>query len=132
MNLQIGRSALKPIIVLGFVIFSLSSFAASAQNAAKPSYEGSPDTYRVIFEDRNFRVIEAIWKAGTTDKPHTHPVPSVIYNITGCTLKMRSADGKVREVTSKPGTANAVPIIAQPHTAENPGTTDCRAVIVER
>jgi hypothetical protein len=123
---------MKPIIVLGFIIFSLSSFAAFAQNAAKPSYEGSPDNYKVIFEDQNFRVIKTTWKVGQTDKPHTHPVPSVVYHITGCTLKLHNADGKVIEATSKPDTANAVPIITQPHTAENVGSTDCSAIFVER
>ncbi|HEX3863669.1 MAG TPA: hypothetical protein VHY35_18455 [Stellaceae bacterium] len=120
-----------------FIIFSLAvtgiitSFAASAQNAL-PSYEGSPDTYKVIFEDQNFRVIDAIWKADQTDKPHTHPVPSVIYNITGCTLKVHGADGKIREVHSKPDTAGALPIITQPHTAENVGSKDCHAIFVEQ
>jgi hypothetical protein len=121
---------MRRLIMLGLATFSLSSAAASAQNAM-PSYEGDPDTYKVIFEDQNFRVIEAIWKAGTTDKPHTHPVPSVIYNVTGCTLKLRGADGKIREVTSSPGTAGAVPVITQPHTAENVSSADCHAIIVE-
>lgn len=122
---------MKSIFMLGVIVASFSAFAAYAQDA-KPSYEGSPETYKVIFEDQNFRVIEGTWKAGTTDKPHTHPVPSVIYNVTGCTLKITGADGKVREATSKPDTAGPVPIITQPHTAENPGSKDCRAVFVER
>src|SRR6185312_2166979 len=120
---------MKQIIMLSLAAFSFGSVAAYAQEA-KPSYEGDPDTYKVIFEDQNFRVIEAVWKAGTTDKPHTHPLPSVIYNVTGCTIKLHNADGKVVEATSKPGTANAVPIITKTHSAENPGSTDCRAIIV--
>jgi hypothetical protein len=125
------ENAMKRIIVLAAALFSLSSFAAYAQDA-KPTYEGSPDTYKIIFENDNFRVIEATWKAGSTDKPHTHPVPSVIYNITGCALKIRNADGKVIDATSKPDTANAVPLVTQPHTAENVGKTDCRAIMVEK
>lgn len=117
--------------MLSLVVLALGSLAAYAQEA-KPSYEADPSTYKVIFENQNFRVIEATWKAGQTDKPHTHPIPSVIYNLTGCTLKLHNADGKVREATSKPGTANAAPIVLKPHTAENVGSTDCRAIIVER
>jgi hypothetical protein len=122
---------MKQIIMLSLAAFSFGSVAAYAQEA-KPSYEGDPQTYKVIFEDQNFRVIEAVWKAGKTDKPHTHPIPSVIYNVTGCALKLHDAEGKVREATSKPGTAGPVPIITKPHTAENPGSADCRAIIVER
>jgi hypothetical protein len=126
-----GSNIMKRAIVLSLIAFGLGSLAARAQDA-KPTYEGAPDTYKVIFENQDFRVIEATWKAGATDKPHTHPVPSVIYNVTGCTLKLHSADGKVREATAVQGTANAVPLITQPHTAENIGPTDCRAIIVER
>jgi len=106
-------------LALGLVLAGLSSTAGYCQNA-KPSYEGAPDVCKVIFEDQDFRVIEAAWKARTIDKAHTHPVPSVIYNITGCTLKLRNADGKTVEVTAKPGTAGPVPLVIQPHTAENP------------
>jgi hypothetical protein len=122
---------MKLILLLGGILFAFSSSAVYSQDA-KPSYESAPDVYKVIFENDSFRVIEATWKAGTTDKPHTHPVPSVIYNVTGCTLKLHNADGKTVEATSKPGTAGAVPLVIQPHTAENPGTTDCRSIIVER
>jgi hypothetical protein len=122
---------MKPIIFATLLVFSIGVSSARAEDG-KPTFEGAPDTYKVIFEDQNFRVIEAVWKAGTTDKPHTHPLPSVIYNVTGCTLKLHNADGKVVEATSKPGTANAVPIITKTHSAENPGSTDCRAIIVER
>jgi hypothetical protein len=121
---------MKRIVALGLAL-SVGSLAAYSQTA-KPSYEADPDTYKVIFEDQNFRVIEATWKAGKTDKPHTHPLPSVVYDLTGCTLKLHGADGKVREASSTAGTAKAVPIITQPHTAENPGSSDCRAIFVER
>jgi hypothetical protein len=84
----------------------------------------------MIFDNQDFRVIDATWKAGTTDKPHTHPVPSVIYNITGCTLKLHNADGETVEVTAKSGTVGPVPLVIEPHTAENPGATDCRSIIV--
>jgi hypothetical protein len=88
--------------------------------------------YKVIFEDQNFRVISATWKAGTTDKPHTHPLPSVIYSLTDCTQKLHAADGQTRDINSKAGASTAVPVIPQPHTAQNVGSADCRAIFVER
>jgi|SRR5579863_248704 len=105
--------------------------AALAQNAP-PTYQGDPSVYKVIFEDQNFRVIEAVRKVGVHDKLHSHPAPSVVYNVTDCTTKLYDANGKLeREATSKAGTANAVPVTAA-HSAENTGPADCKQVFVER
>lgn len=104
--------------------------AALAQNPP-PSYQADPDVYKVIFEDQNFRVIDINRKPGTTDKPHSHPVAGVIYNITDCSTKLRDASGQTRDNAAKAGTASATPIVAS-HTAENTGTAACHQVIVEK
>ena len=103
--------------------------AAMAQNAP-PTYQADPSVYKVLFEDANFRVIAATWKAGQTDKPHSHPA-SIVYSVNDCTLKLTAADGKTTTVTPKTGGANAVPVTAS-HTAENTGSGECRAIFVER
>ena len=117
------------VFVVALVLFR-GPTAAVAQNAP-PTYEADPSVYRVIFEDPAFRVIAATWKAGVTDKPHSHPVPSVAYSVTDCALKLTSPDGKTVNLTPKAGTSMAVPITAS-HTAENVGSTDCQIVLVER
>lgn len=111
------------------LVCAASSFAR-AQNAP-PSYQGDPDVYKVIFEDSNFRVIESIRKKGVHDKPHSHPVPSVVYNVTDCTTKLYAADGKTAMNDSKAGSANAAPIVGS-HSAENVGPADCKQIFVER
>jgi len=108
----------------------MASSAAIAQNAP-PTYQADPSVYKIIFEDQNFRVIAATWKAGATDKPHSHPVPSVVYSVTDCAFKLTSSDGKTINLNPKAGTVAAVPITAS-HTATNVGPTDCQAVFVER
>ena len=70
---------------------------------AEPTFKGDPSVYKVIFEDANFRVIEANRKKGVHDKTHGHPVPSVVYNVTDCKTKQYAADGTVRETDSKAG-----------------------------
>ena len=60
------------------------AFSAAFAQSSEPSYKGDPDVYKVIFEDVNFRVIESLRKKGVHDKPHSHPVPSIVYNITDC------------------------------------------------
>jgi uncharacterized RmlC-like cupin family protein len=108
------------------------SASISLAQSGQPTYLADPSVYKIIFEDQNFRVISATWPPGGTDKPHTHPLPSVIYFLTDCTQKLRAADGTERDANSKAGTSMAVPIIAQPHTAHNVGSAACRAIFVER
>jgi hypothetical protein len=111
------------------LLYLASSFAV-AQNAP-PTYQGDPDVYKVIFEDQNFRVIASTRKKGVHDKVHGHPVASVVYSLTDCATKLYSSDGKTSEVTSKAGTANAVPVIPS-HSAENTGPVVCQQIFVER
>jgi hypothetical protein len=117
-------------LILSATLFATISSVALAQNAP-PTYQGDPSVYKVIFEDQNFRVIEALRKKGVHDKSHSHPAASVVYNVTDCKTKIYEADGKTREAEGKMGTANAVPVIAS-HSAENIGPTDCKQIFVEK
>jgi hypothetical protein len=99
--------------------------------SAEPSYKADPSVYKVIFEDANFRVIEAVRKKGVHDKPHGHPVPSVVYALTDCKTKQYAADGKTSEGETKAGSVRAVPVIAS-HSAENTGSADCKQIFVEK
>jgi hypothetical protein len=112
------------------MMIGVAQTSATAQTA-EPTFKGDPDVYKVIFEDANFRVIEATRKKGVKDKAHGHPVASVVYNVTDCTTKQHAADGKVTESTSKAGTSRAVPIIGS-HSAENTGSADCKQIFVEK
>jgi quercetin dioxygenase-like cupin family protein len=112
---------------LALVGFACS--AASAQNAP-PTYQADPDVYKVIFEDQNFRVIAATWKAGQTDKPHSHPAGSIAYALADCTLKLTAGDKSI-ELHPKTGVVTAVPPTAS-HTATNVGPSDCRTIFIEK
>jgi hypothetical protein len=104
---------------------------AGAQTA-EPTFKGDPDVYKIVFEDANFRVIEATRKKGARDKVHSHPAESVVYNITDCPTKLYDGSGKlVREDDSKAGMARAVPVIPA-HSAENTGSGDCRQIFFEK
>jgi hypothetical protein len=76
------------------------------------------------FEDQNFRVIAATWTKGTTDKPHGHPLPFVVYPLNDCTLRLHNPDARTRDSVSKAGTAFAGPPTAS-HTAENISEANC-------
>jgi hypothetical protein len=103
---------------------------ATAQNSL-PTYQADPDTYKVIFEDQTFRVIAATWKKGTTDKPHSHPLPFVTYLLDDCTLRIHNPDGSTRELAGKAGATNTG-LMTTSHTAENVSGADCHGILVER
>lgn len=98
---------------------------------APPTFQADPDVYKVIFEDQNFRVIAAAWKKGVHDKAHSHPVPSVAYNLTDCSLRLHEPDGKTRDIAPKAGASNSVPV-TRSHSTENVGAQDCQIILVER
>jgi hypothetical protein len=112
------------------MMIGMGTPGAVAQTA-EPTYKGDPDVYKVIFEDANFRVIEANRKKGVHDKAHGHPVPSIVYFLTDCKTKQYLADGTTAEGEGKAGTVRANPVVAS-HSAENTGTTDCRQIFVEK
>jgi hypothetical protein len=107
----------------------LLASAAAAQSAA-PSYQADPGTYKLIFEDPNYRVIAATWKKGTTDKPHSHPVAFVAYALDDCALRIHNPDGTTRDISNKAGAATSG-LVSASHTAENIGPADCHSIFVE-
>jgi hypothetical protein len=116
--------------MLGFSAAMIWIASAAAQDAP-PSYQADPTVYKVIFEDQNFRVIAATWSKGAADKPHSHPLPFVVYALDDCTVRVHNPDGTTRELKNKAGVASAGPITSS-HTAENIGGFVCRAILVER
>jgi hypothetical protein len=113
-------------------MLSIASSPVVAEDAP-PTYKGDPSVYKIIFEDQNFRVIDAIRKKGVHDKLHSRPVPSIVYNVTDCATQQYGADGKPQGAANvvKGGTARAAPIVAA-HSAENVGENDCHQIFVER
>lgn len=115
--------------VLGLGTAMIWIVSAAAQESPT-SYQADPTTYKVIFEDQNFRMILGTWKKGTTDKPHSHPAPFVVYALNDCTLLIHNPDGTTHEIKNTAGTGFAgIPTAS--HTAENVGESDCRAIFVE-
>jgi hypothetical protein len=127
-----GFKLLSGLAVAASLALAVVIAGGAMAQTAEPSYKGDPAVYKVIFEDANFRVIEAVRKKGVHDKPHSHPIPSIVYNITDCKTKLYAADGKVvGENERKAGTASASPVTPN-HSAENTGDADCKQVFVEK
>ena len=118
-------------ILLGTVMVIGMSSSSAVSQTAEPTYKADPSVYKLIFEDANFRVIEATHIKGIHDKAHSHGGQFIVYNLTDCTMKTYAPDGKATERDGKAGTVTALPAIAS-HSAENTGTADCKQIFVEK
>lgn len=97
---------------------------------APPSYEASPDVYKLVQENDQFRVIEATWKPNQKDAIHSH-LPAVIYWISDCELNVDIPGGERIEGKQKAGTSRINPAVSG-HVATNMGKDTCKALLVER
>lgn len=107
--------------------------AAPAMAEEVPSApEASPEVYKIIAENDQFRVIEATWKPGQQDKFHSHPADRVSLFETNCMLRLTNPDNTYRD--AKPKAGKAVARTGKPvasHYAKNMGDSICILRIVE-
>lgn len=96
--------------------------------AVPNSFVASPDIYKVIAENEQYRVISVTWKQGQRDVQHSHPA-SAVYYVTDCKLRGYSPNG-VGEFSPKAGMAIVQKPIAA-HSMENIGDADCRLIMFE-
>jgi quercetin dioxygenase-like cupin family protein len=93
------------------------------------SFVASPDIYKVIAQNDQYKVIAVTWKPGQKDIVHSHPA-SAVYYLTDCSLRIYARDGTSREAQPRAGAA----IVQRPipgHVLENVGSADCRLVMFE-
>lgn len=115
-------------------LVALCALAITAPGAAQAqpvprSFDASPDVYRVIAKNEQYKVIAVTWKPGQKDVLHAHPA-SAVYYLTDCALRLYMPDGSTREGFPKTGMALVQAPIAA-HVVENIGTADCRVVMFE-
>ena len=118
-------------IAIFAVAAALGSTPSIAEDAP-PASEASPEVYKVLTENDQFRVIEATWQPGQEDKRHSHPADRVSLYQTDCELQLTNADGSQRVAKPKAGTARAIsgkPVAS--HSAKNVGADVCIIHIVE-
>jgi mannose-6-phosphate isomerase-like protein (cupin superfamily) len=94
------------------------------------SYLASPDVYKVIGENEQYRVIAVTWKPGQRDNWHSHGSVVAGYNLTDCNMRAHTPDGKSEDRNSKAGDARVRPQ-APSHSLENIGKEDCRIILFE-
>lgn len=107
---------------------STVSYAANAPSAP----EASPEVYKILAENDQWRVMEATWQPGQEDNFHYHTADRVSLFTTDCKLRLSNRDGTYKDVSPKAGKAKArtgKPV--QAHKAKNIGDKVCVLRIVE-
>ncbi|MBK5206666.1 MAG: hypothetical protein JJD98_15045 [Polaromonas sp.] len=62
-----------------FALTIIATLGSAIAQTTPHSLVASPDIYKVIAENEQYRVIEVTWKAGQRDKMHSHPASAVYY-----------------------------------------------------
>lgn len=128
--MKIERNSLVSVAVSLVVAGGLATpFAVSAQDTPL-SYKASPEVYKLLAENDQFRVILQISKPGQRDAWHSHTA-LVSYRLSDCTSRLHLPDGTHRDSVRKRGEVTFLPTVAS-HSFENTGKTDCEGLLVER
>ena len=129
-------AAVQSVRLMGRFLPALAALAAlvaagaAAAQTVPHSLAASPDIYKVIAENDQYRVIEVTWQPGQRDQPHSHPASAVYYTM-DCTLRGYDAKGsRLGERAVKAGTAIVQAPIAA-HMLENVGPTACKLIMFE-
>ncbi|MDY0107398.1 MAG: hypothetical protein RBS27_12050 [Giesbergeria sp.] len=115
----------------GFFAVSLVGATVFATAQTVPhALVASPEIYKVIAENDQYRVIEVTWKAGQRDKTHSHPVSAVYYPM-DCTLRGFDSSGVAMGSRLIPAGAAIVQAPIPAHSVENVGPSDCKLIMFE-
>ncbi|MBS0392065.1 MAG: hypothetical protein JSR23_13105 [Proteobacteria bacterium] len=111
---------------------TLLGVAAAGDVAAQQnprSFVASPEIYKVLAQNEQFKVISVVWRPGQKDALHAHPANAVYY-LTDCSLRIYAPDGSFHDAQPKAGYA----VVQAPipgHVLENTGSNECRLVMFE-
>ena len=88
----------------------------------------APDSYKVLLENDEVRVLEARLKQGAKSEMHSHP-RNVAYFLNNSRAKFTFPDGKSENADIKRGKVMWFDAVS--HSVENIGTEDVTAVLIE-
>ena len=115
--------------VLAVPLVALLGIGPAQAQQLPRSFAASPDIYKVIAQNEQFKVIAVTWQPGQKDLLHSHPA-SAGYYLTDCSVRTCTADGTCREAQPKAGFGFVQAPIAG-HVFQNIGATECRIVMFE-
>ena len=122
---------LRNVAMTSGVMFFFGAMHAVAEDAPDAA-TASPEVYKIIGENDQWRVLEATWQPGQEDNFHSHPADRVSLIQTDCKLQFTMPDGttQVREPKAKGVTVRTGKPMPS-HKAMNIGDDVCVIRIVE-
>ncbi len=124
------RSASLAALLVSVCFGALLAIRSVAAEDVARSFVASPDVYKVVAENEQYRIIEATWQPGQRDKLHSHGATVASYVLTDCKIRNHLPDVKIVEFGRKPGDA----VIRNKdlvHSQKNIGSSVCRIIIFE-
>jgi len=116
------------VLVFSFAIGNASAVAGGAPNGAV----ASPNVYKIIAENPQWRVLKGTWQPGQEDNFHSHPADRVSVFPMDCKLRLTKRDGTFKDVSPKAGKAKVrTGDPESAHKAKNIGDKACTLYIVE-
>lgn len=124
MTTPVARIAARTALSLALAVLG----CAHAQTLPR-SFVASPDIYKIVAQNEQYKVIAVTWKPGQKDVLHSHPA-SAVYYLTDCSLRVQTPDGTFRDVQPRAGLAFVQGPVPG-HVLENIGSADCRLIMFE-
>jgi len=119
------------VVLVSTVSLAMGTSTVLAGNAPIAS-EASPQVYKVIAENDEWRVLEGTWQPGQEDNFHSHTADRVSIFPMDCDLRLTKPDGTFKDVHPKAGKAKVRTGKPMPsHKAKNIGNKPCTLMIVE-
>jgi beta-alanine degradation protein BauB len=112
-------------ILLLFLFSLATSMVVFAQDPTKLA----PQSYKVLFENEQMRVIEYRLKPGEREPMHSHPYGVFVYFLSDAKIRTTFPDGKTCEDSKHTGdTVWRDPVT---HAGENIGNAEAHALLIE-
>ena len=115
-------------------LFALTTLGVTGPAIAKDvprSFEASPEIYRVVATNDQFKIIEVTYKPGQHDQFHSHKTFG-IYFLTGCDLRRIMPDGTTTDFRGIPMGWAQIDSPVQSHAYENIGGSNCKLLHFEQ
>ncbi|HEV2388367.1 MAG TPA: hypothetical protein VGS20_14065 [Candidatus Acidoferrales bacterium] len=107
------------------VAFAVSSKVAAGQDPVKLA----PQYYKVLLDNGRVRVLDYRLQPGQKEPMHSHPFGETVYSFTDAKVRVTYPNGKTEEALRRAGKAFWVEPVT--HAAENIGTTEFHALLIE-
>jgi hypothetical protein len=128
MKMRILRLAVCGVALVAFGSLG-TTLAQPTTRVAPYDNKASPDIYKEVAGNDQYRMVEGIWKPGQRDQFHSHP-RMMYYWATDCSVRWHDPDGTSRDFEVKAGAHGTQDAVVS-HSLENRGTSECRIVMFE-